>query len=355
MGVSIQQWRLAIGSNSCFSLPSYKSSSTTSSLSSNTATLLTYSLIFFGIVNVLALSYMTRTLEPEPCSITVSASSSTSSLKRIGSKQMLWMALYFDQALPSSQSWLAVPDSTFDLRKWSPTFTTASACPLAPPPTTCPARWSPTRPPGSLTPLPRWLTTPLEVGPQSVASTAVIACPAAAPPGTKCQARWSTARPPWSPSPWFIWLTSLPKLGPPLPASSIARACPTAPPPTASQARWSTSSLTAWPSWSQAPWPLWSTSPPPKAQPTLNMSAGPSSEKIATNFLKYGTQVMATFLSRMITNFTSRYLHGNKKTSGIRIAHWNKGPGFLQNKLPEVKHIVQGLHPHILGLSEANL
>ena len=119
-------------------------------------------------------------------------------------------------------------------------------------------------------------------------------------------------------SPRFIWLTSLPKLGPPLPASSIARACPTAPPPTASQARWSTSSLTAWPSWSQAPWPLWSTSPPPKAQPTLNMSAGPSSEKIATNFLKYGTQVMATFLSRMITNFTSRYLHGNKKN------FWNK-------------------------------
>ena len=37
------------------------------------------------------------------------------------------------------------------------------------------------------------------------------------------------------------------------------------------------------------------------------------------------------------------------------MSHWNKGPGFLQNKLPKIKNILYGLHPHILGLSEANL
>ena len=85
------------------------------------------------------------------------------------------------------------------------------------------------------------------------------------------------------------------------------------------------------------------------------MSADYSSEKTAISFLKYGVHVKATFLSKMVTNFMSRYLHGNRKASGIKIGHWNKGPGFLQNKISEVKHIIQGLRPHILGLSEANL
>ena len=57
----------------------------------------------------------------------------------------------------------------------------------------------------------------------------------------------------------------------------------------------------------------------------------------------------------MITNFQSRYLHGNRRAGGIKISHWNKGPGFLKTKIPEIKNIVNGLHPHILGISEANL
>ena len=56
----------------------------------------------------------------------------------------------------------------------------------------------------------------------------------------------------------------------------------------------------------------------------------------------------------MVTNFQSRYLYGNRRT-GIKISAWNKGGGFLQNKMPELKNIVNGLHPHILGISEANL
>ena len=32
-----------------------------------------------------------------------------------------------------------------------------------------------------------------------------------------------------------------------------------------------------------------------------------------------------------------------------------EGTGFLQTKIPEIKNIINGLHPHILGISEANL
>ena len=57
----------------------------------------------------------------------------------------------------------------------------------------------------------------------------------------------------------------------------------------------------------------------------------------------------------MVTNFNSRYINGNRKSQGIKIGHWNKGGSHLKNKMPEIKQIVSGLHPHILGISEANL
>ena len=57
----------------------------------------------------------------------------------------------------------------------------------------------------------------------------------------------------------------------------------------------------------------------------------------------------------MITNFQSRYTNGNRRNSGIKIGHWNKGASHLQSKMPEIKYFINGLHPHVLGLSEANL
>ena len=86
-----------------------------------------------------------------------------------------------------------------------------------------------------------------------------------------------------------------------------------------------------------------------------NFTGNTTTDIAATFILQYGIHVMASFSSRMITNFSLRYLNGNRKSGGIKISHWNKGPGFLQNKMPEVKNILNGLHPHILGLSEANL
>ena len=76
-------------------------------------------------------------------------------------------------------------------------------------------------------------------------------------------------------------------------------------------------------------------------------------ESVASNCLLSQPQVDSTF--SMVTNFLSRYTNGNRKNQGIKIAHWNKGNAFLQNKMPEIKNIISGLHPHILGISEANL
>ena len=215
--------------------------------------------------------------------------------------QAFWLVLSLFSAFSSPLLWPAVSNPTICQAEWSTTSTIAAVCSPTPPLTICQARWSriplTARSPWSLASWPSYLNTPLEVEPPPPPYTAVR---------------------------------------PPRPASTEASTCWAAPPST---------TVTAW----------WCSTSPPKAKPTPTLSSGFSSETTATNFLKYGNQVLATFLSRMITNFASRYLYGNRKTSGIRIGHWNKGPGFLQNKLVEVKHIVQGLHPHILGLSEANL
>ena len=54
-------------------------------------------------------------------------------------------------------------------------------------------------------------------------------------------------------------------------------------------------------------------------------------------------------------NFLARYTYGNKRQNGIKIVHWNKGSSFLQNKRNEIETLIEQHHPHILGLSEANL
>ena len=51
-------------------------------------------------------------------------------------------------------------------------------------------------------------------------------------------------------------------------------------------------------------------------------------------------------------NFWARYLKGNIRRNGIKLAHWNQGPGFLSTKRSEIEHIINGYQPHILGISE---
>ena len=65
--------------------------------------------------------------------------------------------------------------------------------------------------------------------------------------------------------------------------------------------------------------------------------------------------IVATLPSPKDWNFIARYTNGNRRQHGLRIVHWNKGPSHLVNKIDELKAIVQKYHPHILGLSEANI
>ena len=50
-------------------------------------------------------------------------------------------------------------------------------------------------------------------------------------------------------------------------------------------------------------------------------------------------------------------VNGNRGARGpeIKLIHWNKGPSFLRKKTEEIETIIANHHPHVLGLSEANL
>ena len=54
-------------------------------------------------------------------------------------------------------------------------------------------------------------------------------------------------------------------------------------------------------------------------------------------------------------NFLARYTYGNRRQNGMKIVHWNKGSSYLENKRDEIETLIDKYHPHILGLSEANL
>ena len=56
-------------------------------------------------------------------------------------------------------------------------------------------------------------------------------------------------------------------------------------------------------------------------------------------------------------NKTVKALNGNRgqRGHGIKLAHWNKGPSFLQNSHQDIQTVIEDHHPHLLGLSEANL
>ena len=56
-------------------------------------------------------------------------------------------------------------------------------------------------------------------------------------------------------------------------------------------------------------------------------------------------------------NFLAKIVNGNRgsRGPGLKCLHWNKGPSFLHNKHDEIETIIASHHPHILGLSEANI
>ena len=56
-----------------------------------------------------------------------------------------------------------------------------------------------------------------------------------------------------------------------------------------------------------------------------------------------------------LSNFFARYINGNRQAMGIKIADFNKGSGHLATKKHEIESAIAGFHPHIIGISEANL
>ena len=86
-----------------------------------------------------------------------------------------------------------------------------------------------------------------------------------------------------------------------------------------------------------------------------NKYSGGVSLDLSTSFIvQYTLNTLAASSFSMISNFQSKYSNGNRKNQGVKICHWNKGGSLLHNKMPEIKQLVSGLHPHILGISEAN-
>ena len=77
-----------------------------------------------------------------------------------------------------------------------------------------------------------------------------------------------------------------------------------------------------------------------------NHSVGTATSDLSSRFiLSYMINIFASSTFSMVTNSQSKYKNGNRKNQGIKIAHWNKGNAFLQNKMPEIRNIIGGLHP----------
>ena len=59
-------------------------------------------------------------------------------------------------------------------------------------------------------------------------------------------------------------------------------------------------------------------------------------------------------ISRKKINQQVRAIVGNRSNKGIKLAHWNAGSAYLHNKVDDLVEVVADLHPHVLGVSEAN-
>lgn len=67
-----------------------------------------------------------------------------------------------------------------------------------------------------------------------------------------------------------------------------------------------------------------------------------------------GVGTMPSLLSSKERNKLARAITGNRANRGIKIAHWNMGSAHLHNKMLELEQVVSDVHPHVLGISEAN-
>ena len=54
-------------------------------------------------------------------------------------------------------------------------------------------------------------------------------------------------------------------------------------------------------------------------------------------------------------NFNARYVNGNRRKDGMKIAHQNLGSGFLINRMNEVETVVAAYRPHVFRISETRV
>ena len=78
-----------------------------------------------------------------------------------------------------------------------------------------------------------------------------------------------------------------------------------------------------------------SSTPHPPQPGTRTRLRGQRSTCSALSGLELNPKAMSSFTA--ISNFTSRYINGNKKNQGIKIAHWNKGNAFFKLKWWKLK------------------
>ena len=79
-----------------------------------------------------------------------------------------------------------------------------------------------------------------------------------------------------------------------------------------------------------------------------------SSSATSSQYSPPSKALLSNSISITNNNFLARYTNGNIRRNGIKLCHWNKGPGFLSTKLNEVENVINGYSPHLLGVSEAN-
>ena len=73
------------------------------------------------------------------------------------------------------------------------------------------------------------------------------------------------------------------------------------------------------------------------------------------DFLGYMPPYINIPNSKCTSNFYARYTYGNRSNRFIKLSHWNAGSAFLENKINDIENVIATHHPHLLGISEANL
>ena len=93
-------------------------------------------------------------------------------------------------------------------------------------------------------------------------------------------------------------------------------------------------------------------------QDVLAVHSAATLQGVQAGHLDRGWIVAALPLQHSIlsdSNFYARYTYGNRTNRGIKLSHWNAGSAYLENKTIDIENVISDHHPHLIGISEANL